>query len=94
MSFGTVKNILKKKKKKEMRFLSRKLYEEKKIREQVVLLVVIFLFIVFHSLWGKLEETEKKEQVPWNCHRMKVRSDKVHKDMHAYWIQGELELKN
>lgn len=25
---------------------------------------------------------------------MKVRSDKVHKDMHAYWIQGELELKN
>lgn len=25
---------------------------------------------------------------------MKVRSDKVHKDMHAYWIQGELELNN
>lgn len=25
---------------------------------------------------------------------MKARSDKVHKDMHAYWIQGELELNN
>lgn len=25
---------------------------------------------------------------------MKAGSDKVHKDMHAYWIQGELELNN